>query len=388
MGSAVVWVTVLGASIGNVLILGGWALVRLGRLATARGYPGPALPALVATVGAVEGIVGPRLLAGDQWSIQPVHYVLVGGLMDATMAVGFLVVLALPRRPTRHGGRRRSRLPFVWLGRLLVVGAVVLLPVSQRLDMQQGMGQVAMLLVGLSVACHRAAARQRQPSAEEVQAADHRPPVVFLRPFAHDREVFVLLDRPPKPPLWRRPAVWLYRGMPLVDPDEDRKLTFEAFLADDVGRELGPLTALGDPSDYLAPLGAARLYADDEEWRRHAAALIDRARCLLTVPCAPTGALAWELDHVRRSGAVTRLFVIDSPSGVHSQVWSAFTAALSSLGYTAFAGPPAPGAVLAFDRSAQMHELTTGAWSPADYVRALGPVTGPTMASPELVRRR
>jgi hypothetical protein len=239
----------------------------------------------------------------------------------------------------------------------------------------------AVLLASVASEFYRAANRLRAPSAEEARAEDSRPPVVFLRPFSRDREVFSYTERAPS--FWRLPR-------PLhLEFDEDL-VTFEAFVAGDVERLLGPFTALGDPRDYLPPAGAARTYADDSDWQRQAAALIAEARCILMVVGEPTMALAWELAHIRQTGATVRLFIATSPYGpdrppprrlltrnqrqdIPAADWRPFADELTAAGYVVPRQPPPAGTVLGFDDSARAVTIATGAQTSHDYI---APIAG------------
>jgi hypothetical protein len=88
------------------------------------------------------------------------------------------------------------------------------------------------------------------PFADEIRANDQRPPVLYLRPFKDDNVTF---------PFWlsRWREGWKH---PWVRP------TYEEHLRDALS-EIGPVIAIGNPSEAYPFLGAARLYIEGEEWQ-------------------------------------------------------------------------------------------------------------------------
>jgi hypothetical protein len=55
------------------------------------------------------------------------------------------------------------------------------------------------------------------------------------------------------------------------------------------------LVALGSPEDYLAPAGAARLYAKDSDWTQHVDLLARNARSIV-VEVGASANLRWEFE--------------------------------------------------------------------------------------------
>lgn len=77
-------------------------------------------------------------------------------------------------------------------------------------------------------------------------------------------------------------------------------------------KSVGPFVALGSPQDYLAPEGAARLYAKDAEWMQRLEELANRAICIV-VEVGKSANLRWEFEHLKAAGQQTRLFVFTRP---------------------------------------------------------------------------
>jgi hypothetical protein len=139
--------------------------------------------------------------------------------------------------------------------------------------------------------------RLGQPSAPRAVAEAGRQPILFLRPFA--------LDALPVSPIgdhWYaifNPFAWL------------DKRTFEEHLGSTF-KDLGPVIAVGRPGEEVAPLGAAREYADDVSWQQ---LVLDRAARsqFVIMEVDGTPGMVWELDHVTRLVGVQRILLILPP---------------------------------------------------------------------------
>ena len=122
--------------------------------------------------------------------------------------------------------------------------------------------------------------RKRDRGAERVLAADARAPIVYLRPFGADRAE--IANR------------WSSRVR--ISPRAGFDQTYEERLARTL-REIGPFVAVGDPTERLPLLGAARTYAADEVWQETVDELTVRAGVVLLHAGAGDG-FAWEVRHV------------------------------------------------------------------------------------------
>lgn len=138
--------------------------------------------------------------------------------------------------------------------------------------------------------------RMRVAAGERVLAEDERAPIVFLRPFdADDSES----DRS-----WSsrvRASPW------------ERYITHEERLARTL-RKVGPFVAVGDPTEELPQLGAARVYAADEDWQATVDEWTDRAGVVLLQTGESEG-LAWEVQHVVALGTPERVILSLPPAG-------------------------------------------------------------------------
>src|ERR687891_1738659 len=118
--------------------------------------------------------------------------------------------------------------------------------------------------------------RMRVSGAEHVLAEDVRAPIVYLRPFGADQAK--IANR------------WSSRLR--ISPREGLETTYEQRLARTL-RKVAPFVAVGDPTERLPLVGAARVYAADEEWQETVDELTDRAGVLL-VHAGESEGLAWE----------------------------------------------------------------------------------------------
>jgi len=131
--------------------------------------------------------------------------------------------------------------------------------------------------------------RMRIRGAELALAEDQRPPIVYLRPFDADRTQIAVR-------MWSRLRV----------PARERfERTYEERLARTL-RKAGPFVAVGDPTERLPLLGAARVYVDDEHWRDAVGELIARAS-LVVLHVGESQGVVWEVHHTIALGDPERV---------------------------------------------------------------------------------
>jgi len=116
--------------------------------------------------------------------------------------------------------------------------------------------------------------RHLQPLGEEVLETNPRPPVLYLRSFVN--ESMVLHEE-------------------------------EGFA--DMFNPVGPFVAIGQPGERLPPLGAARLYVEDKDWKSRVLELLNRAKLVLIYGGSTPG-LGWELEQVRARLHPSRVVVM------------------------------------------------------------------------------
>jgi len=119
--------------------------------------------------------------------------------------------------------------------------------------------------------------------AQDVLAKDSRLPVVYLRSFQDDKVT------------------------------DERSLTH-------ILNEIGPVIALGDPSERLPTLGIARMYVG-EDWQQKVTDLVRRARLVVLRP-GRTPSLRWEFQHVIQNAPPKKVLLL-IPS--HKQNYEAFS---------------------------------------------------------------
>jgi hypothetical protein len=152
-------------------------------------------------------------------------------------------------------------------------------------------GSVGACTLVVALALTTRGRRMRAEGAERLLGEDPRPPVVYLRPFDADRAAIA-----------NRMASRLR-----VPPRQRFESTYEERLARTL-RHAGPFVAVGDPTEGLPVLGAARLYAADTEWQETVNDLIARAAVVLLHAGEGEG-LAWEVRHVTALGAPERVIL-------------------------------------------------------------------------------
>lgn len=164
-------------------------------------------------------------------------------------------------------------------------------PRSLRVGVAGELAALALLAAGLRLVefggSLRVEARKlRALDAWNLLRTDPRPPILYLRSFGDDEK------RDPKPRIPARYGGIRFHlsGLPRV--------TQEEALAKAAAR-LGPFIAVGDPSDTLPDLGAARLYCHDAEWRSRVSDLMSQAALVLFRPGSGAG-FWWEVAEARR----------------------------------------------------------------------------------------
>jgi hypothetical protein len=260
------------------------------------------------------------------------------------------------------------------------------------------MGTVVAYLVRTRQKAKSNAARLR---ARPASLVDERQRVLYLRPFNEEHRLFA------------------------------ESKTFETFLGEEIARQIGPLVALGNPTDRVVPEGAERIYCDDDNWQATVETLAGPAPCIVGVTSASPNT-AWELNRVRELGFEKRLYLVSPPaadapstagaathqragpvrkalgsvgrsmaswltqdwdalsrevsfgelpsslSPASQTTWEEFVETLVACGYTIDVPDPGPGAVLGFATSGNALLLTRSAIAAADFVRPIAARCGVT----------
>jgi hypothetical protein len=290
----------------------------------------------------------------------------------ACMAVLATFVRWIPAR-VRRPGLKRTRVPWRVLSylSLLAIVAYAWLWVAAGCELKHlgSFGQLLPLSVSAFLVCQNMAMRQAR-TRQQPRAADAGHPVLYLRAFASEGDAFADIrfkDR-------RRLGIQLLNSAP-----SRFGLTFEEYMTKAISTTLGPFEALGDPYDYLPPLGAARAYVSDDSWRDYFKQESGRAAQILVVP-GPSNNLAWELAWIRSQRMHDKLFVLTHHGSVAArfrQYWDAFAVALASADFTP-GSYPGPGAVVGFDGNGVARTLGRDARTPDDYVSVIAAASSST----------
>lgn len=202
-----------------------------------------------------------------------------------------------------------------------------------------------------------------QTSLESILAMNEHS--VFLRSFAKDQEV-----------AWHSFAPrWLYWGT------GSGNKTPEDLFAKHFEQLVGPLVALGDPTDRIPRLGARRIYLRSTHWQSSIEALVSRARMVVIFASASTG-MNWELSYIREHCRPAAILVLTPPKVVFWRValgrrakareeWNAIITAFEEAGLRMPSEYPGDGAVIGFRDFRDPYLLTTKSGARA-MVRAIG----------------
>ncbi len=199
--------------------------------------------------------------------------------------------------------------------------------------------------------------------------------------------------------------------------------TLDEFLGDEIAEQIGPLIALGNPTDRIAPDGAERQYYEDDEWQLAVERLAVEAPCIVAATSASPNT-AWELRRVLELGLERRLYLLSPPLREHppspepsvamsgrlrrllgitrratfswlsqdwdglsrelsfgelpsalspagQATWDEFVSTLVTCGYSVDMADPGAGAVVGFDKGGGALLLERGASSPLDFVQPM-----------------
>ena len=265
-----------------------------------------------------------------------VSAIMVLGLVTAPLALlfapGAVIVL---RRPgvsaTRVRGFRR-----VFTGRrigrvagLLAVSALVAVvglfalvtSVIGGSEAETGARQSlsALACLALAVLPYRQARRHAALQAAAATERDERAPVLYLRSFRDDR--LKIRARGGSP---RHSALERFGAR--------RRERFEEVVAGHLWA-YGPVIAVSEPGEQLAPIGAARAQFDDATWQEGVATWLARSR-LVVITVGRTAGLAWEVAKVTELGLWGRTILVFPPIGPAELTdrWDALRAAAATAG--------------------------------------------------------
>ena len=296
-------------------------------------------------------------LLGIYWISENYQYAATFGLMVgavSTPLLGALVRAALQRkrnprlqlllraflgqrrfaeRPPRLAPGWRSLWHYLEFTGALLVALCWWALVSDFLD-RNPIGRIVMdgtLQYGLTMPffiyafkCKRLAEQRRALSIEEVTDRDRRAPILFLRSFSDD-DIHV-----PR-------SLILLGPMPLECPAIDprfwgRLVRFEEVLAKALW-EMGPVVAIGAPSEEIPQLGGIRSYYADTSWQSNVTELMRRARLVLVIPSG-SRSVQWEIGTLRQLGLLAKTIFLLPPGAVTTQTerWKSVMCAIATNG--------------------------------------------------------
>jgi hypothetical protein len=157
----------------------------------------------------------------------------------------------------------------------LVIGAIVYLPIAKIASRFWLRGR-----------------QQSMLAIQTVRRLDPRSPVILLRSFADDSL-----------PLGKRHH--------LLSMTSEETLTLEQFVVDKIWR-FGPVLAIGNPSDRLSPLGAAREYIPEDRWRASVQEYLKEAHRVVCI-LGDTPGLQWEYEQIEMLGKDQGAIVVFPP---------------------------------------------------------------------------
>jgi hypothetical protein len=129
---------------------------------------------------------------------------------------------------------------------------------------------------------------------QEVRKLDARPPVLLLRSFEDDN---ILLERNPR-------LLWFFHAA-------KEAFTLEEYVVNCIWK-LGPVIAVGKPGEDVSPLGAARDYLEEYQWRDCIRKYLDEAAYVVSI-LGSTPGLRWEYEQIGARGKQDNVIVVFPP---------------------------------------------------------------------------
>jgi hypothetical protein len=319
---------------------------------------------------------------------------IVIGAAGLAAALTIVVVSWLPTWQIRTAGPRRSRFPWRAVAILGVIYPVAIIALGAAGGKTEAGIKAAVSSLGSICYLWYIVRRTRLPSLADVRREDPRPPVLYVRSFATESAIFAETA-------WKELNRYLSTLSISSSRGHRRGVTFEEFFSRAATAAIGPFVTLGNPEDYLAREGAARVYADDAGWQAVFHDLARAATLILFEPDLSEG-LASELAWLRTSGDCHKLRLITRPrvktgwrnariiyvravfraaaqlcgQPFDPAPWPDVVAHLRSLGYSVDLPDPGPGSVVGFDSEGRAILLTSGAETPAQYLDRITPSCG------------
>lgn len=162
----------------------------------------------------------------------------------------------------------------------------------------------------------------------------------------------------------------------------------------EVERQLGEWIGLCGPKDWFPPLDVRFIPAEDAEWRNVVAALAEDAKAIF-VGIGGTDNLQWELEHLRKTGAMGKVFALIGMEADLENHWGRVVERWAACGYSVSPEFPGTGSVLTFDPEGRSLVIVRNASTGGEMVGAIAKVlagetshleVAATTGAPNLVR--
>jgi hypothetical protein len=169
-------------------------------------------------------------------------------------------------------------------------GLLILLSPRNQLD---GLRNLGGWLRGLAGWLFLAGQKAKAVHAKDL-VRDDRPPVLLLRAFSDDERAAGTRN-------------YFFGALSTVE-------TFEEIVADTLGA-YGPILAIGRPGETTPPLGAARMWVSDKNWKARVINLLHE--CQLVVMAmgefSPGDGLSWEVEQIVAHGFLQKAVLVMPP---------------------------------------------------------------------------
>jgi hypothetical protein len=316
-------------------------------------------------------------------------YMVAAGIVVCLVSGAGVRVLAvlIPRRTFRTAVTSKAHVPFALLGGFVLVITTIAAAIGWFAT--NSLQPLLLISIGIpaGLGLLGLGRRSRAPTARDLLEVDHRPPVLYLRAFSREADVFAKAA-------YRSNAERKYRNA-------------EQYLGHEIHRALGPFLAFGSPLDYMPPEEgvAARVYAADDKWQKEFMELASAAQILLVAPHYSQN-LAFELWQARQSRWIHKVRVLTSPQLQLTKVerfswrvgvwiggrvigqriaphdWEGFRRVVADAGFApeCVGEVPSAGSALALSPDGSLRLIREGMTTPREFVAALAE---PVESTPE-----
>lgn len=348
-----------------------------------KGYRSPAMIVMFWGAVLLSFMAGVVAMARTHHDSDAYTAVFLSGPLVVAAAVLYIVARLLPRKK-RIAGTRKPGFPFRLAGVLLLAGGpalVLYVGFSSHWHsrfLNPSMKLALQVSLPLSLLCFYLGKRSRLATAGAIRETDPRPPVLYLRAFSYEGQMFVILPG--------REASKYTSNL-----GSKYGATLEQYFSGAIRASIGPFVALGNPFDYLPPEGAARMYEPDLGWQESFLKLARESACII-IQVGASANLEWELKTLKLEGLLQKVFIFSRPDKKHNTrnrftqkcdeikqrirgdkpvAWPEFAAGICTMGYEIDTAQPAPGSIFSFANDGSAVLLAKGAKEPEDYVAVM-----------------